>query len=173
MYDFSFCVPSSEKVNPAKNGTSRGPAVPLSENFFNELCWETTLFEFSSPKDIPQNSKQNNGSLVEEVWKHEGMGGIYELGHTKSHMRWESPKSAHTLRRCLIYLSHCITYTKTNESQIQSVSQAIWGQAQVQEYSTKQDIYYSLVFSGTHPGQGLVPSLPSSTQARDCNRSRL
>lgn len=111
MCDFSFCVPSSEKVNPAKNGTSRGPAVPLSENFFNELCWETTLFEFSSPKDIPQNSKQNNGSLVEEVWKHEGMGGIYELGHTKSHMRWESPKSAHTPSADASFTYHTVSLT--------------------------------------------------------------
>ncbi len=115
MYDFSFCVPSSETANPAKNGTSRRsvlPLNPLTENFFNKLWWEMTLFEFNLPKDIPQNSKLNNGSLVEEVWKHEGMGGIYVLGHTKSYMRWESPKSTHTLHGCLIYLSHCITYTK-------------------------------------------------------------
>lgn len=78
---------------------------------FNKLWWKTTLFELNSPKDIPQNSKQHNGSSVVEVWKHEGMGGIYELGHTKSHMRWESFPSTHPLHGCLIYLSHCITYT--------------------------------------------------------------
>lgn len=93
MYDSSFC--SSGKANPAKNGTQRGSVFPV-RTFSNKLCWETTLFEFNSPKDIPQNSTQNNGSLVAEVWKHEGMGGIYELGHTKSHMRWEREPQKHT-----------------------------------------------------------------------------
>lgn len=117
MYDFSFCKPSSERA--AKNGTLRGsvfPQDPFIENFFNKLCWEMTLFEFSSPKDIPQNSVQHNGSLFEEVWKHEGMGGIYEQGHEILHVVKESHK--HTVSADASFTYHTVSLTETQRSQI-------------------------------------------------------
>lgn len=160
MCNFSFCGPSSE--NPAQNGTWRGSAVPLgppSEHFFRKLRWKMTLFEFNSPTDMPQNKKQNNGSLVEEVWKHEGMGGIYELGRTASHMWWESPPRAHTPSTDASFTYHTVSLSPNQRSQTQSISQAVWGQAQVQECFTKQDIYYNQFFGSKHPGPGLVPPL--------------
>lgn len=108
MYNFPFC--SSGKENSAKNGTTRGlyfHCIP-SDIF---VWWETTLFEFNSLKDIPQNIEQNNGSLVEEVWKHEGMGGIYELGHTKSHMWWEGAPKAHTPSTDASFTYHTVSLT--------------------------------------------------------------
>lgn len=54
---------------------------------------------------------KNNGSLVEEVWMHEGMGGELWTG-TYQILRAlrEKNKRTHTRHRSLIYWSHCITY---------------------------------------------------------------
>lgn len=172
MYNFSFCVPSSERANPAKNGTPRGSVFPmdlLSRSFFNKLWWETTLFEFNSPKDIPHNSKQNNGSLVEEVWKHESMGGIYELGHTKSHMCWESPTSTHPpwMPHLLIALYHL---QKTREATYSLHPRPSEVSCRCRNISQNKTFITIWVFSSAHPGQGLGPSLPSLIHAWDCNR---
>lgn len=120
-----------------RTGHGRGSVVPLdpcSENFFHKLWWEMTLFEFNSAKDTPQNKKQNNRSLVEEVWKHEAMGGIYELGQTKSHMWWENPQE-HTPSTDASFTYRTVSLTPNQRSQIQSISRAVWGQVQVQEIS--------------------------------------
>lgn len=86
MCDFSFCVPSREKENSAKNGTLRWsvfPPEPFSENFLNKLWWEMTLFEFNSPKDRPQNSVQEQWILS---W-----GGMKAWRHGWGVMNWDIP----------------------------------------------------------------------------------
>lgn len=109
-------------------------------NFLNKLWWEMTLFEFRSLKDIFQNTVQNNGSLVVEVWKHEKHGlDLRAGGHTKFYMRWETPLSTHTLCRCLISLS-LYSLQNLREAQKRSLSQGIWGQLQGQRSFLKQDI---------------------------------
>lgn len=126
--------------------------------FFNKLWWVMTLFEFDPPTDIPQNTNLNNGSLVGEVWKHEGTAGIYTLGHTKSYMQWESrwKKKKHTHPpNLLITLDHF--HNPGRYSPYPRASEV----KQVQEYF-QTDSNYTLDFSSAHPGHGLVPSLPHS-----------
>lgn len=174
MYDFSFCVPSSE--NPAKNGTSKrvchstgSPQWALFPQALvrDDFVW-IQLTERHTSKQKAEQWIFSWGGM--KAWSHgwDLWTGTYQIPHVVREPQEHTHPSTDAS-----FTYHTVSLTPNQRSQIQSISQAVWGQVQVQEYFTKQDIYYNLLFSSTHPGQGLVPSLPSLIQAWDCNHSRL
>lgn len=131
------------------------------------------LFEFHSLKDIPQNKKrQNNRSLVKEVWKHEAMGGIYEVGHTKSHMWWGSPERVRTHSTDASFTYHTVSLTPNQRGHTLSLSRLRSGAGAGVFHQTRH-LLRPVFQQHTHPGRGLMLSLSSLIRARDCDRSRL
>lgn len=165
MYDFSFCVPSSEKTNPERMGHPGGLYFHwIPSNIFNKLRWETTLSEFNSPKDILQNSTQNNGSLVEEVWRHgwDLWTGTYQIPHAVREPRKHThpPRMPHLL--ITLYHLH-----QTREAKSSLYPRPSEVRRRCRNISQNKTFITTWVFSSTHPGQGLAPSLPSLTHEHE------
>ena len=105
-----------------------------------------------------------------KAWRHgwDLWTGTYQIPHVVR----RSPKSTHTLHGCLIYLSHCITYTKLRGAKYRLYPRPSEVRCRCKSISQNKTFITSRVISSAQSGQGIVPSLPSLIQAQDCDRSR-